>query len=721
MTGAGMDRTFIMPLNMRNRLFYLDHPDCIVEGLTVKGAQADTKGGNPYGTGVWIGTRGGTLRRCRVTECTGKSASIQGAVAISSEHGLVDRCIISDNINDYNGMAGGVYLSAGCLENSLIYGNRCLWEGGGVFLRGGAVRNCTIVDNTASTRNGGGLYWSGSGSEGICLQNLIVTGNHAPADASSGSPEWNAGDNRSAMNAKTANCHFGHAEPIGEHPIGGEAAFADPSRRDYSLLAGSSMIDAGSSYEPMGESDLGGGNRISGSAVDLGCYEFDYDAPRCGFTADVTAVFEGEPVAFSSAVYAVPDGVQLAYDWALTNRNTGHVETLSGAQPTWTSTEAGWYDVALTVTGGAGYSLSSGRLGYVHVVPTTTYAAAPGDATVIPAYPWKTPGTASTNLPELVAEAIDGSTIRFLEGEFKIPDQIHLDRKITMTGAGMDRTVIMPSKMKNRLFFLNHPDCIVEGLTVKGAQAEIRESGTYGSGVLVGARGGTLRRCRVTQCKGLRQFHLGTVAIMGDKGLVTHCIINNNTNDNRGSGGGVYVKAGRLENCLISGNYVTSSGGGIYYQDGVARCCTVVGNSADDLGGGFYGVWIDNSGQGKACIQNSIFAGNKAGGDTSEGSPEWNVPPKYVKLKEKISNCLFKDSIPLGQNARTGDPMFLDPANNDYRISRNSPAHDAGLYGEWMDGTTDLAGNPRVDHGHRVDIGCYELSYVPPATILMLR
>ncbi len=39
----------------------------------------------------------------------------------------------------------------------------------------------------------------------------------------------------------------------------------------------------------------------------------------------------------------------------------------------------------------------------------------------------------------------------------------------------------------------------------------------------------------------------------------------------------------------------------------------------------------------------------------------------------------------------------------------------------WMDGASDLAGNPRVDHRQKVDIGCYEAMYVAPETLLLIR
>ena len=87
----------------------------------------------------------------------------------------------------------------------------------------------------------------------------------------------------------------------------------------------------------------------------------------------------------------------------------------------------------------------------------------------------------------------------------------------------------------------------------------------------------------------------------------------------------------------------------------------------------------------------------------------------------RTTHCLFNDPEPMGANACTGDPMFRDAENNDYRISRNSPAHDTGLYDEAMKEETDLAGNPRVDRKQLVDIGCYETPYAVPGTTFLVR
>ena len=115
---------------------------------------------------------------------------------------------------------------------------------------------------------------------------------------------------------------------------------------------------------------------------------------------------------------------------------------------------------------------------------------------------------------------------------------------------------------------------------------------------------------------------------------------------------------------------------------------------------------------------NCLIAGNEAPVHDLV-VPEWNVSAST--MTNGFYNCLFLEGEPTGHDAVTGDPLFKDPANGDYALTKNSPAHDAGLFEDWMTDAVDLAGAPRVDYKQLVDIGCYELPYAPPATLLILR
>ena len=49
--------------------------------------------------------------------------------------------------------------------------------------------------------------------------------------------------------------------------------------------------------------------------------------------------------------------------------------------------------------------------------------------------------------------------------------------------------------------------------------------------------------------------------------------------------------------------------------------------------------------------------------------------------------------------------QFRSPAKQDFRLLGSSPLRNAGEYQGWMDGATDLIGNPRILYGE-VGVAC---------------
>ena len=235
--------------------------------------------------------------------------------------------------------------------------------------------------------------------------------------------------------------------------------------------------------------------------------------------------------------------------------------------------------------------------------------------------------------------------------------------------------------------------------------------------------------------------------------FITNCILKNNTA--RGSGGGVYltteVPGGgtiTLENNLILGNTVTEifggsrgagasmaytyghcvirnniiarntaqgetdpQGGGLWVGSGLDNIVHLVGNTIyanqATAGGGVYFEGVDMTN-----IYNNIIYGNTAiqGGDIYFGSVASRIG--YNNDYSKMFGT-WTDS---GSNLDT-DPLFLDPANNDFHLRPTSPMIGAGT-GDVPNPpglpATDFEGNQRAV-GAAPDIGAYESPPMNPS------
>jgi len=249
----------------------------VVRGFTLRSGYDPVVGGGAYITGggvlessvvqnCWAreGAGGvyvlsnGALRSCALV---GNTTILYNAGAVYLRYGgSLSHCVIWSNAA-YG--AGGVFCeSAGALTNCLIWGNRARDYGGGVVFSGGGVaESCTIVGNTAAT-NGGGAWLSSGGT----LINCILYGNSA-ANGSNyfinfGSPTF-------------SNCCT--APAIGTACVTNAPLFVSENRANFRLSEASPCIGAAANRAWMaGGVDLDGSPRLTGSAPDVGAYEFHY-------------------------------------------------------------------------------------------------------------------------------------------------------------------------------------------------------------------------------------------------------------------------------------------------------------------------------------------------------------------------------------------------------------------------------------------------------------
>jgi hypothetical protein len=233
-------------------------------------------------------------------------------------------------------------------------------------------------------------------------------------------------------------------------------------------------------------------------------------------------------------------------------------------------------------------------------------------------------------------------------------------------------------------------NCVLTGFTVTNGYLD----GEHGPGINGYDCTATINNCIIRNNTAISDDGDGG-GIYNLNGLISGCIVRDNT---AYYGGGIAASHGRIENCLVYGNYATNRGGAMNNCDGDIVNCTVVDNSAAFE---YVGVRICNG-----PIINCIIWGH-SGVNLSPGST-----PTY--------SCIQGWSG--GGTGNISDyPGFADPCGLDYHLLPGSLCIDTGTNSP-PGGlpSTDIEGNLRTIDGDNngtatVDMGAYEsiLNYVP--------
>ena len=239
----------------------------------------------------------------------------------------------------------------------------------------------------------------------------------------------------------------------------------------------------------------------------------------------------------------------------------------------------------------------------------------------------------------------------------------------------------------------------------------------------------------------------------------------NNAGTNREDGAGIFGNNtnARLSNLVITNNTALDDGGGLFLggsSNAGVNAIIFLDNTASDNGGAIYISGNNNS----VAISNNLFVGNQSTGggaihtdeidilnvvnntffDNQGGVADAIFDETFVTNENRsIGNNIFADSavnpnqqvffsdttstgtITINNNLIQGtsilpgvgdvigggnliniDPLFIDPANNDFRLQSASPGVDAGD-SSFIGTPNDLAENPRIS-GSAVDIGALE-------------
>jgi len=703
--------------------------------------------GNGEGRGGGINLAGiGKISGCvlesnRVSAANNVSPSYGGGLYMSG-NGVVSNCyFIRNRCIFWESIGGGVYMTTGLITSCYMISNRCevpsahsysesQYAGGvGVWMSGGTIRNCVISRNIAihngqirggATRGGGVLMTGGRVEHCTISRNIVDRYGRGGGIYMSGGQVWNSiiyynfddiaveytEDHENlyqvggSVNKSCVTNSYGLS---GTGNISGEPCFAYRWTNDFRLLPGSSCIDAGTNLSGVTSDILGNGRPVDGDGdgqvySDIGAYEALLKAAgnfRGGFSClPDTIIGSGGSVIFRGYA-AGSNTLGVVYRWDLDN--DGDWEYVGGnyAVITGSYTYASNYTVRLVVSNAVAevYSITKKRC--VRIFPPVIHVCPAGIGWHI--FPYDNWEKAATNLQVAIDAAIAGSVVKLSNGVYEVLQPFCVRRGITVTSVkGASYTFIQRKGSANtRLGLIMHPGAVMERVTLREGSWS-RSGMAFGGGVWMTA------------------------------GMIRDCVISNNLAsglpNQPGYGGGVYMSGGILRNCFIYKNESRSQnnyghGGGVYMSGGLIENCTVVSN---------YCQRTDASGA------NSAWA--LGGGVRLAGGSMTNVVVVYNGVRGLTNRwrdisfaggsagyCCSPDVThdPGGSGNITNFPVFTDVSKADYTLPPNSSCVDAGINKQWMIGASDLLGKRRKTP-RRVDIGAYE--YQPPApSMIILR
>lgn len=700
--------------SVKNRMFYVNHSEAVVSGLTIRGGNPTTSTLSGNGGNVYVSA--GTVSDCIITNGTATADWNTGGGNVCMTGGRVTRCRIvkgtAAQCNEWGMPGGGVRITGGVLENCIVANNSASYAG--VYITGTSARviNCTVVNNVGTESGGINAKNSAAGQ----VVNCLMYGNTASKDETGHAHVWSGASINNFVNCA------GDLEGDGNILSAGES-FQNLAAGDFRLIAGSPCIDAGAAYASTAAAsnmDLDRNARISGAAVDIGAYEFDQNALSVGFSADKTegtapfaATFTAEPTGASGSV---------SYQWDVDG--DGNYDVISDT-PTvsYTYTSAGTYTVTVRAQDTSGGNAAFTRTDYIRCVPRDLYVSS-GNSSA--AWPYDTQETAAATVADAVAAAGEGSTVHVMPGAYSVSSTVRISSGIVVTGTtGVPEDAIIDGKNAVRGFILDAAAARLESLTVQNCKVAT-EADAQGGLVAIYAGGGTVSNCVLRHGTANSYWaSAGGVDIRSPHGLVTHCIITNCSTGANNEGNGcaaVMIRAGgRLENSLVAHNHSTEGRAAVGFYGSVGGSvvnCSIIDNSAKDLAG----LSLSSTGYATNCV----MVGNYATEGGTEISNDGSVTNKFSVIRpfsgtaanavacatdgEAVVNetCLLIGSV---------SDVFKNYENGDYRLKSGGPLINKGVNYEEM-AAIDLAGKKRL-MGGKVDIGCYE--GVPAGTYIHLR
>jgi len=261
------------------------------------------------------------------------------------------------------------------------------------------------------------------------------------------------------------------------------------------------------------------------------------------------------------------------------------------------------------------------------------------------------------------------------------------------------------------------PGSYTEAVDLFGRAITLKSSCGPGVTFLDGA--GVLRPLRVICGEGLNTIIEGFTIVNGStisgggvwclfsSPTIRNCIIKNNAlflpgglND---GGGGILLSfsSPTFENCVITGNSSMQYGGGVLIRSSSPTFtnCTIAGNTASIMGDGVM-VLADN------CCATTLPSAPTFINCVIWGNGSLDLGLAAAPNTVTLVNCDVGGWGTAPGGNIDADPLYFDPANEDYRLGPGSPAIDTGM-GVPGQLAVDFEGDPRL-FGIAVDMGADE-------------
>lgn len=550
----GENATHVLSVNMKPSVDNGNNNNypTVVNGFSIGGGQAD--GTYEYGGGIYISgdnTYGGNFRieRCFFVN---NYATLGGAIYVDAEvqnvnngESLINQCAIYNNAAGERGAVvnagGGIYLAGeATVVNSTIFNN----ENGGLRLSTGSK----VVNTTVARNSGAGIDLVAAAETGdFNVFNTIIWGNTSlfaeitPSFKNSAYHEVTADDANGNVYVTKENNGDANA-PMFDAPSVKTSFDRDFNWRNtayplwsWNVLEGSVMHDKGDatfySESVYGSQDMAGNARFSGSAIDIGAYEFQY-MPE-GRIRYVMKQAQGTGDG-SSWANASGDLQKMIDELAQNNP-----QNLAGE--VWVA--AGTYAPQSQLISGTAYSASFRMRDGISV-----YGGFDADNP-----------ESSKQDRQKGTMPWDFTNVTILEAAYYDHNNFAWNNKWTLTSDS--RHVVWFAPMANEAAFSRVTT--LDGVTIRGGYAQ----------------GGT----------GLDDFKTDRgagVYMDGANAYLTNCIVKENYAT--GNGGGVYLKDGRVETSLIYNNNADADGGAVYVDNRGLVLRSMLANNSAHNGAGVY-------------------------------------------------------------------------------------------------------------------------------------